>query len=121
MMDCKDSKDSKDSKGSKGSKGNKDNKGSKDNKDSTFHPPFTFSRAKEEKMLGIRLLSRLPAEAEYAEDYTVVWTYEGPNPREALVAMLDTTELKEPLDYVVQIKKWECGSLVWKTVDLLEP
>jgi hypothetical protein len=30
-------------------------------------------------MLGIRILARVPGEAEFAEDYTILWSYEGPS------------------------------------------
>ncbi len=69
------------------------------------------------EFLGVRILSRLPAEAEYAQDYTILWSYEGPNPLESLETMLDTTDLAEEYDYIVQVKKWECGAIVWKTVE----
>jgi hypothetical protein len=71
-------------------------------------------------MLGIRILARIPAEAEYAEDYTIVWSYEGPNLLETLEAVLPSLEFDDMYDYSLQIKKMECGAYVWKTVDLSE-
>lgn len=69
-------------------------------------------------MLGIRILSRLPAEAEFAEDYTVIWSYEGPNVMETLEDVLESLNLEEEYECIVQVKKWENGAIVWKTIEL---
>ena len=66
--------------------------------------------------LGIRILLRLPAEAEYSEDYTVIWSYEGPNPIEIFETALKTIDMDEDDDYLVQVKEWEYGTIVWKTI-----
>ncbi len=70
-------------------------------------------------MLGIRILARMPAEAEFAEDYTIVWSYDGPNPIETLETVLETMEFDDAYDYSVQVKKMEHGEFVWKTIDML--
>ena len=72
-------------------------------------------------MLGIRILTRVPGEAEFAEDYIVLWSYEGPNVIEQLETVLETMDFDETHDYIVQIKKMENGAYVWKTTELLEP
>jgi hypothetical protein len=70
-------------------------------------------------MLGIRILARLPGEAEYAQDYEILWSYEGPNAIEQLETVLETMEFDETHEYIVQIKKMENGAYVWKTTELL--
>jgi hypothetical protein len=52
-------------------------------------------------VLGVRLVRRIHEDAEYSEDYEVVWEYEGPYWRELTAAKC--TELADP-DLIVQTK-----------------
>jgi hypothetical protein len=59
------------------------------------------------EVLGVRLMRRIHEDAEYSEDYEVVWEYEGPYWRE--LAAAKRKELAD-LDLIVQTKHEAMGT-----------
>jgi hypothetical protein len=67
------------------------------------------------EVLGVRLVRRIHEDAEYSEDYEIVWEYDGPYWRELTAAKCK--ELADP-DLIVQTKHAGMGTSTENTAKM---